>query len=929
MKLKTLISVVLSLCIVMSTAVSGAEYIYGDADGDNELTILDCNKVLKYILDNDSVEMSDVQLAVADIDKSGTINSADVATILQRIINSSEYEYYYADETEAETETETETTTEGNYYIELADSASKVYSYDVDTNTIGDEAESVDCISIDNTDNVVSLLSAGTYYMGGTLTDGQISVSDELTKSDSVAINLMGVDVTSSTTAPFNGGGSKITLYLADGTTNTFTDNSAAAYSGYVTSSAPKGALYSKRDLTIDESGTLVVNGNYSNGIVCGADISIKGGANVTVNAVKNGIKGDNSVSFGKKAGTISVTTQSGDGIKSDAIENAKFYTSDGSKLSAKADGIEDGKGYVEVKGGTITVSSGDDGIQADNYFNMTGGTLNITSVAKGIKANEALLYVVEEDDDDNYWLTYDTEGNAVTLSGTMSISGGTVNIDSGEDGLRACESLDISGGEINITASYDAAGDTSDGIQVGENTDTVTANTDGSYVTEREVTVKGTMTVSGGTVNILGATDDAIVSNGDFVMTAGTITGEADCDFFKVYDNMTISDGTFDIVSTCDGIQAGKALTVETAADGTETKSDYTEGSISISGGTFNITANEGTSNTAVTDDTESCKGIKSTKYVDISGGTFDINSADDGIHSDYNVDITGGTFSIATLDDGIHADYILTLGSSTGTEDDFTIDITYSYEGVEGSVIYMSSGTTYIYSTDDGVNAAGYYDTDGSYYDDSSTSSSNNGWNGNMWGGGNQTADDTAPYGMLYINGGYVYVMAPNGDGLDSNGSAEMSDGVVIVNGPNSSSSSNDVFDYGDDNGDYFKVTGGTLIGAGYNMSNTSLTVSGQGYASSSSSNGMGGMGGMGGMSGSSSASSGKAGNPVKVTTDSGNIVFIPQVDWGYMFVTTLDMSSNGSYTISSVSSYSGGTDVLGVTESGVYYGLVENVS
>ncbi len=982
MKLKTIVPVILSLCIAMGSSVNAAGYVYGDADNSDTLTILDCTKIIQYVLNPYSVTMTDEEFEKADVNNSGTLTSEDAAIVLQMLLDSSykcpaelnsdedsteattegggssdnSYDESTTEaaevttestteaateatteaatesstettteaaaeaDTEATTEAATETTTEAvEYYIQLSDSSSKVYDYT--DGVIGDEITSTDKVSVDG--DVISILSAGTYYAEGTLSEGQISVSDELSKSEKVVIYLMGVDVTNSTTAPFNGGGSKITLYLVDGTTNTFTDNSTAAYSGYVTSSAPKGALYSKRDLTIDESGSLIVNGNYSNGLVCGADLTIKGNANVTVNAVKNGIKGDNGVSFGKKTGTINVTS-GGDGIKSDAISSAKYYTSDGSQLSSKVDGIEADKGYVEIKGGTFTINAGGDGIQADNYFNMSAGTLDITAVENGIKANEALLYVVETGDDDNDYITYDESGNIIYLSSTMNISGGTITIDSGEDGLRACEKLNISGGDINISVSYDALGDTSDGIQVGKNTDTSTTNTDGSTVDTREITVKGTLTVSGGTINIEKATDDGIVSNGDFTMTGGTITGSSDCDFFKIYENVTISDGTIDITPGCDGIQAGKALTTTTDTSGNETDSDYTEGNINISGGTFNITANEGTSNTTITDDSDSCKGIKTTKYMDISGGTFNINSADDSIHSDYNIIITGGAFDLATLDDGIHADNVLTLGTSTGTESDFTIDISTSYEGIEGSVINIYSGTTYIYSTDDGVNAAGYYDTNGNYYSET-TSSSGSGWNGNMWGGGNQMADDTAPYGMLYIKGGYVYVEAPNGDGLDSNGSVEMSDGVVIVNGPGSNSE-NDVFDYGDSNSDYFKLTGGTLIGAGYNMSNTSISVSGQGYAStSSSSSGMGGM-----MPGGSSGgtSSGSKGTPVKVTTNSGNIVFVPKVNWGYMFISTPDMTSGSNYSISTVSSYSGGTNILGVTDNGTYYGLIENV-
>ncbi|MCD8158144.1 MAG: carbohydrate-binding domain-containing protein [Clostridiales bacterium] len=956
MKKERLISLLLVSCMTISSSVFGADL--GDADGNGVLTANDSARVLSYVLDSESVVMTDEEMENADADKSGEITAYDALIILMKVLNSA---YQFPDnsssggDSEETTETQTETTTEestaaetettteeitetttetggssseeeseettvysGSYYIALADGGSKVYAYS--DGSVGDELTEQEAVTVDG--DIIYIVEEGTYYVEGELSEGQLSVSSDLSKKKEVVIYLMGVDITNSATAPFNAGGSVVTVYLADGTVNTFTDNSTAAYSGYLTSAAPKGAFYSKRDLTIDESGTLVVNGNYSNGLVCGADLTVKGGANVTVNAVKNGIKGDNGVSFGKKTGEINVTAQTGDGIKSDAISSDTYYTSDGSQLSSAVYGIEADKGYVEIKGGTININAGGDGIQADNYFTMSAGTLDITSAAKGIKANECMLYVVETGDDDNDYITYDKGGNIIYLSGTLSISGGTITIDSGEDGLRGCESIDISGGTIDITVGTGADGGTNDGIQVGENTDTTSTDSDGNTVTTRETTLKGTITVSGGSVNISGATDDGIVSNGDFIMTDGTIIGEADCDFFKVYDNVEISGGTVDIVSGGDGIQSGKALVTTTDSDGNETEKDsYTDGNITITGGTFTILANEGISNTTVANETdpESCKGIKANTNLNISGGTFTVDSADDSIHSNYNVTITGGTFDLATLDDGVHADNVLTLGTENGAAEDFTIDISTSYEGIEGSVINLLSGTSYIYSTDDGINAAGYYDTAGNYYEETSSSGSG-GWNGNMWGGGNQTADDTAPYGMLYVKGGCAYVEAPNGDGLDSNGSIEMSDGVVIVNGPGSSNTANDVFDYGDSGSDYFKVTGGTLIGAGYNMSNISISLSGQGSASTSSQSqsGPGGMGGPGSQGGTTSSS---AGNPVKATTDSGNIVFIPKLSWNYMYITTPDMTQGRSYTISSINSYSGGTEVLGVTENGKY--------
>jgi hypothetical protein len=59
------------------------------------------------------------------------------------------------------------------------------------------------------------------------------------------------------------------------------------------------------------------------------------------------------------------------------------------------------------------------------------------------------------------------------------------------------------------------------------------------------------------------------------------------------------------------------------------------------------------------------------------------------------------------------------------------------------------------------------------------------------------------------LYINGGYVYIDA-NGDGMDVNGSVDMTAGVVIINGP--TSNNNGALDHMG-----FKITGGYLLAVG----------------------------------------------------------------------------------------------------------------
>ena len=171
------------------------------------------------------------------------------------------------------------------------------------------------------------------------------------------------------------------------------------------------------------------------------------------------------------------------------------------------------------------------------------------------------------------------------------------------------------------------------------------------------------------------------------------------------------------------------------------------------------------------------STKGIKAGVSLNIAGGTFKIDSADDALHSNGTLDISGGELTLNAGDDGLHADGALTVS-------DGSVTVESSYEGVEGARIYVTSGTINVTASDDGFNAS----------------------DGTSQGGMGVYSSGTE----LSISGGSVYVNA-NGDGIDSNGDLFISGGTVIVDGP-----LNDGNGALDSNGS-LTVTGGVLVAAG----------------------------------------------------------------------------------------------------------------
>jgi len=330
----------------------------------------------------------------------------------------------------------------------------------------------------------------------------------------------------------------------------------------------------------------------------------------------------------------------------------------------------------------------------------------------------------------------------------------------------------------------------------------------------------KDDLTVNGtGALTVTANYYNGIQTKDDLKLIGGAVTVVSANHGVRGNDSVLIYDGTLDITSGGDGVKsttadtagkgyvvmAGGAVTIRSEQDGIDAAA-----TLSISGGTLDMTAGGGTSNAAAhtdnmmggrggwnrsdtaasdTDDSTSVsmKGIKAAGTLEITGGTITANAADDTIHSDSDVVISGSAvLELAAGDDGIHGDNSVTISDSA------QVTVTESYEGIESYIITISGGETRITASDDGVNAS-------------------DGGNSESAGGG--FAGMGATDGYLYLNGGYLFVNA-GGDGLDSNGDIVMTGGTVVVAGP--TNDGNGPLDSGD-NQNTITVTGGTLLAVG----------------------------------------------------------------------------------------------------------------
>ena len=444
-------------------------------------------------------------------------------------------------------------------------------------------------------------------------------------------------------------------------------------------------------------------------------------------------------------------------------------YTIDGTTLTITTAGTYRITGSCTE--GSVVVSKGLSNVTLilDN-LSLSSSTTAPVVVKKSANVNIHLVgtsTLTDNEDPANETSTDTTVAEAFEGAAVKVKSGSTVTF-CGEGNLNAVANAKngIKGGATS-SLIFNQSGT----INVSGNSKYYGATTSGAAV-NNGIAGDGSIVINQGTY-VIKAANDGIKSTPDATdETEGTVIDTESA------GTVTINGGTFDIDVDGDGIQADTAL--------------------NINGGTFDIRTWKGYS---VWNDTlanaYSCKGLKASgdraeeagiePALNITGGTFTINTGDDAIHSDANATVTGGTFTIQTGDDGMHADTSLTLGTENGFDRDPDVNISTSYEGLEGGTVYVYSGRYYVVASDDGVNAAGG-STNGSDPGAGGGNTFNpgggpggrpgSGGGFNPGGGSSQTSGNY----NIYIYGGDLYVNC-NGDGLDSNSGLYLYGGTQAV--------------------------------------------------------------------------------------------------------------------------------------------------
>ena len=392
----------------------------------------------------------------------------------------------------------------------------------LDDATTSSDSENVSVFT-ENNQTIVKITAGGTYVLSGKLSDGQIYVE---AGENQVRLIFNGIDVTCSDNAPvYLNNGKKVVITVACGTVNKLadTDNYSKASTetdettGEV-SYEPNGALFSKKSLTINGSGTLEIDGNFNNGLSCKDELKIIN-AELKVEAVNNGIKGNDLVVI--RNANITVDSE-GDGIKSSKENDAK-------------------KGFVCICGGKIVVNSREDGIQAVTTVAIYDGSVLVNASLKGIKSDNAMLIAGGTVD------VMSSSDDTLHANDFLDIIGGVITLSAKDDGIHADNKICIKAGDISVTRSYE--GIEACVINVEGGNVSVVASDDGFNASNGT----GGMGMGGpggmgrpgswGSAGSVGSTGSAATC--ELNISGGNIFVDASGDGLDSNGNMTISGGT------------------------------------------------------------------------------------------------------------------------------------------------------------------------------------------------------------------------------------------------------------------------------------------------------------------------------------------------------------------------------------------------
>lgn len=164
------------------------------------------------------------------------------------------------------------------------------------------------------------------------------------------------------------------------------------------------------------------------------------------------------------------------DGTEYAVTKNSNYFiVIDGArvKINSSDDAIHTNSGNVLIKGGTLDLTTLDDGIHADELVKIDGGEITVNGSYEGIEGayveiGGGTIYITASDDGIN------AASDDESVNEHIIISGGTITVDASGDGLDSNGTIYVTGGTLIVygpTTGADTGLDADGGILIdGDN---------------------------------------------------------------------------------------------------------------------------------------------------------------------------------------------------------------------------------------------------------------------------------------------------------------------------------------------------------------------------------------------------------------------------------------------------------------------------
>ena len=361
--------------------------------------------------------------------------------------------------------------------------------------------------------------------------------------------------------------------------------------------------------------------------------------------------------------GATNATTETGDAKSAKSAEATTSETA--AAATADSDIYEVAKAFTIDATNLFSARDTDASYDADRATRITLADVGVTLKGTGATVEGSNVTITDEG-------TYVVEG---------TISDGRIVVDAADNAkvqiVLAGASITSSGPSALYVRNADKVfltleGDKNAVSATGADAEEDEHNLDGTIFASVDLTINGT-----GSLNVKSAQGAGIVAKDELTLFGPTLTVDGATHAVTAKDSLAVDEGTYTFTAaTKDAIH--------------------------------------------VEHDTNGNKG-----FMYVSGGTFNLTAADDGIHASNDILIDGGTFKIAAKDDGVHSEYDLVVN-------DGTIDVTESGEGIEGATFTQNGGDITAKASDDGVNATGYPTAEKDARSAEFAGKGNGGWSG-----------------------------------------------------------------------------------------------------------------------------------------------------------------------------------------------------